>query len=227
MHLTAVFVPPLAFQTRGPIGSSPSIETLIAPVRRYSQFLYIDRGYAFFAPDPGPSHLIQAAMDDGENSSVADAPMTERMIPDLKDQWPRLSYHRHFMLAEFLNEIYHPQGPPSSLVEQNLEEASRWQQSRARYVAVRNSIIKHLEHENPGKRVRIRRLEHRLPSFVEMINHPIELDDPQLYRILADPAFASGENTEDVAPLPNPNLLPKERNSIQLFEDDRSEESLQ
>jgi len=227
-HLMAVFVPPLAFQTRGPLGSSPSVETLIAPVRSYSQFLYIDRGYAFFAPDPGPSHLIQVAIDGGEN----DEKMTERIIPNLEEQWPRLSYHRHFMLAEFLNEIYHPQGPPPQLAEQNPEEASRWIQSRARYVAARNSMLHHLEHQNPGKRVRIRRLEHQLPSFVEMVNNPIELRDPQLYRVLADPAVVSTGATADVAPLPYPDPRSNERSAQQrskqrlrqLFRDDRVEE---
>ncbi|TWT82896.1 hypothetical protein CA13_43590 [Planctomycetes bacterium CA13] len=195
-HLLAVIVPPLAFQTRGPLGSSPSVEALITPVRDYSQFLYLDRGYAFFAPDPGPSHLIQAAISDDVGN------MTERMIPSLDDQWPRLLYHRHFMLSEFLHEIYEPPGPPPELARIDPIAAHRWEQGRARYEFVRQSIVDHLAHENPGNRVVIRRLEHVLPGFIEMANNPIELDDPRLYRVLRDQSLIPGDVTESAATLP-------------------------
>lgn len=179
-HLLAVFLPPMSFQAQGPLGQSPSIATLMAPLERYSEFLYINRGYAFFAPDPGPSHLVQAAITDSTGQRE------EILFPDLQQQWPRLLYHRHFMLAEYLNEIYQPPGPPDELVEVDPEAADFWIRSRARYEHVRQSIVEHLKHEYPGKDVAIRRIEHLIPDLIAYQQEPIELNDPRLYEVMLD-----------------------------------------
>ena len=152
----------------------------MTPLSSYTEFLYINRGYAFFAPDPGPSHLIQAAITSGDGNRV------ERLYPDLDDQQPRLLYHRHFMLAEFLNEIYEPPGPPQELAVLDPEGSRDWEQSRARYEYVRQSIVDHLRHKNTNQDVAIRRIEHLLPSFIDIVNDPIELNDERLYRVLLD-----------------------------------------
>ncbi|WP_052031795.1 hypothetical protein, partial [Novipirellula maiorica] len=202
-HLIALVLPPLAFQTRGALGDSPSVQTLMSMVRGYTQFLYIDRGYAFFAPDPGPSHLIQAAITD------ASGEVDERMIPSLDDQWPRLLYHRHFMLAEYLSEIYQPPTPSEEFAELDPVGAQLWEQSRARYEYVRQSIVDHLQHKNNGRRVVIRRLEHALPGFIELANDPIPLNDPRLYRVLRDQAFDPEQTNDTSSNLPEAIPAPK------------------
>jgi hypothetical protein len=179
-HGLAVLLPPLAFQSRGPLGLSPAIAMAITPLEGYGQFLYIDRGYAFFAPDPGPSHLIQAAITDPRGGR------TELVYPDLERQWPRLLYHRHFMLAEFLQQIYQPPGPPPELAEADPFEAEMWVRTRARYEHVRQSVVEHLKHEYPGQDVAILRLEHLIPNVIEFQREPIALTDPRLYRVLPD-----------------------------------------
>jgi|TARA_B110000495_G_scaffold200190_1_gene214940 hypothetical protein len=179
-HLLAVVLPPLSVQTRGPIGQSPSIATALGLIERYSQMLYIDRGYAFFAPDPGPSHLIQAAVTDQNGKRV------EWMYPDREQHWPRLLYHRHFMLSEFMEEIYQPPGPPPELRALNRDEAIYWGEARKRYEHVRRSVVDHLKYENPDKEVAIRRVEHLLPDLIEYQIAPIELTDERLYRVLLD-----------------------------------------
>ncbi len=189
-HLLALVMPPLAFQTRGALGDSPSVQTLLSVVRHYAQFMYVDRGYAFFAPDPGPSHLIQAAITDASGNTV------EKMIPSLDDQWPRLLYHRHFMLAEYLNEIYQPPNPPEEIARLDPVGAQLWAQSRARYEYVRQSVVDHLKHQNKGQRVVIRRVEHVLPGFIEMARDPIALNDPRLYRVLPDQALDPAQSNE-------------------------------
>src|SRR6056297_1706700 len=76
-HLWAVVGRPLEFATQGPGGSSPAAVAFHAPVQGYSEFAYLNHGYAFFAPDPGPSHLMRvdvAEVPDGEAS---------RTYPDL------------------------------------------------------------------------------------------------------------------------------------------------
>jgi hypothetical protein len=179
-HLLAVVLPPLSFQTRGPIGQSPSIATIIAPLEGYSQFLYIDRGYAFFAPEPGPSHLVQVAV------SESDGRVAETMIPDREVHWPRLLYHRHFMLTEFLDRIYQPLGPPPELVEADPEQAEYWMRMRARYEHVRQSVVEHLEHEYPGRDVAIRRIEHLIPDVIDYRLEPVSLTHPDSYRVMLD-----------------------------------------
>ena len=179
-HLLATVSAPLFYRAQGPRGPSPIVATLAQPTRGYGQFLYIDRGYAFFAPDPGPSHLIQAAI------TSEDKNRKEIMIPDLDEQWPRLMYHRHFMLAEYLNENYQPKGPPRELFEADRQAAEEWVRLRARYEHLRDSILDHLRKVNPKKEVAIRRLEHSSPELTLYLREPIALDDQRLYRVLLD-----------------------------------------
>jgi hypothetical protein len=228
LHLLAVVAPPLAFQARGPLGLSPSVNTLISWVQDYSQFLYMDRGYAFFAPDPGPSHLIQVAIasepgtqepgtqesgtqesgtqESGTQKSGTQEPGTqepgaqEQMYPDRQAQWPRLLYHRHFMITEFLEEIYQPPGPPPALFQVDPVEAENWTRARARYEHVRQSVIDHLRHENPGREVAVRRIEHLVPNLSDYRNDRIELTDPRLYQVLLDEPIASDELSAPAAP---------------------------
>ncbi len=204
-HLSAVILPPLSFQARGPVGVSPAVDTAMIPIHAYSQALYLDRGYAFFAPDPGPSHLIQAAITAPGGSVI------ERMFPDLDDHRPRLMYHRHFMLSEFLTEIYHPPGPPPGLAEIDREEAENWRRSRARYEHVRQSIIGHLETEYPGQEVAIRRIEHLIPDLISFRESPIPINAPESYRVMLDNPIgmpAEGPSQNLVAPLQPPESIP-------------------
>jgi len=62
--------------------------------RHYLNLIYMNHGYEFFAPDPSGTHLV------GYRVSKSDGTTIEGKFPDLEDQWPRLFYHRHMMLAE-------------------------------------------------------------------------------------------------------------------------------
>lgn len=217
LHLMAVILPPIWFQSR----PSPIVETLIAPVEAYGQFLYIDRGYAFFAPDPGPSHLIQAAIKDGSGERV------EEMYPDRERQRPRLLYHRHFMLTEFLEESYQPPGPPAELANLDREAAEEWIQLRARYEHIRTSYVDHLKQVHPGKEVEgIRRIEHLIPGITEFREDPIELTDQRLYRVLLDLPIRF-DNDEDslVAPARPPETIPPPSGEAEATEDDEASSS--
>lgn len=63
--------------------------------RPYLQALYLNHGYHFFAPDPGESTLLTFQVERADGSVVQDT------IPR-PEIWPRLMYHRHFMLTESL-----------------------------------------------------------------------------------------------------------------------------
>ena len=188
-HLWAVFGPPLDFQTRGALGASSFVDATLKPLRNYSQTIYTDRGYAFFGPDPGPSNLIQVRTADGE----------EFFIPNHDRYWPRLRYHRHFMLSEFFASIYQPP-PPVFGVEQaaqmnrreggeavrlRREVIARWTHDRRRYEAARSSMVRHLKNVTGGD-VSIRRVRHRLPDWVAFAEQPIPLSDQRLYEVMFD-----------------------------------------
>jgi hypothetical protein len=59
----------------------------------YLDQLFMGGGYNFFAPDPGESLVIHytVEMDNGEE--------IHGKLPDLDAQWPRLRYHRYFMIT--------------------------------------------------------------------------------------------------------------------------------
>jgi hypothetical protein len=65
----------------------------------YLDVLSLGNGYRFFAPEPGPSHLVryEATLDDGT--------LEQGVFPNRDIHRPRLLYHRYFMLSEFMNTL--------------------------------------------------------------------------------------------------------------------------
>lgn len=203
LHLAAVFVGPFAFACTTESGSSsPFADGLIGCLRPYINVMYLNHGYSFFAPRVGASHLVRYRIDfdDGRES-------IEGIFPDLKTQRPRLLYHRHFMLAESLNNAYaFPEEPPempldpdwsrglSDSQKRALEAANRrqhreqlrlWKHSRDQYDALRHSLEKHLLAVHGGSRVTLTRVEHdplRPHEFVVLG----KLDAPQSFRNLPE-----------------------------------------
>ncbi len=98
-HLAAVLLAPLSMP--------PTIlGDLLRPVfQPYLSATYLDHGYKFFAPDPGPSHLIHYEL------TMADGSRRKGVFPNVDEHRPRLFYHRHFMLSEFVNSLP-PELPP-------------------------------------------------------------------------------------------------------------------
>jgi hypothetical protein len=189
LHVAAVVSPPLAFICRSGGSSSPLAEPIARFFQPYTTAAYLDHGYAFFAPDPGPNHLVdfKVEFDDGRE------PKTGR-FPNLATERPRLLYHRHFMLAEALNTRFvppvfppEPSPPPltASVSERERHAAEkrdyeaakvRWQRARRTYEAMRASIEAHLKAEYGGQRVTLTRVEHRPAEPNEIL---IE-DEPSL-----------------------------------------------
>ena len=91
-HVTAVFLAPLSVP--------PSSDLIVRlaqqpPVQWYLDTLFLNHGYSFFAPDPGPGHIMRYEVFDDHGTRIR-----QGQFPDLKEEWPRLLYHRYFMLAE-------------------------------------------------------------------------------------------------------------------------------
>ena len=87
-HVFAIAVSPAPMPPASPLLVDAS--RLALP---YNQAMFLNHGYHYFAPDPGPSTLISYRIE-----RPNDVPIKGR-FPDT-DISPRLRYHRYFMLAE-------------------------------------------------------------------------------------------------------------------------------
>ena len=105
VHLTALFAGPFQLAATREDGTSPFADMVYQAVFPYMRVANLDQGYQFFAPNPGPTHLVRYRVEfsDGREPIVG-------RFPDLDEHWPRLYYHRHMMLSEYLNGLA-PQPP--------------------------------------------------------------------------------------------------------------------
>jgi hypothetical protein len=153
-HLTAVFMAPMSISVSNP-DSAVNVISQQPPMQWYLDALYLNHGYHFFAPDPGDGHLIRYWVMDERGGVIK-----EGEFPNLKDQWPRLRYHRFFMLAD--------QCVVPSPTE---EEERRWQE-----IYLRN-YARQLLREHGGETVRVQRIVH----------YPLFRDDALAGRTLTFP----------------------------------------
>lgn len=199
-HLFAVFLAPFSFASRVGSGTSPFADGLMLAFRPYIDALFLNHGYFFFAPNPGETHLVRYRLefDDGR------APVTG-VFPNLQEEWPRLLYHRHFMLSEALHNAYapadpqpEPTPPPQNATAQqqqqyqqqkrNYDEQFRiWRHRRDQYEALRDSFADHLKSKYGASRVTITRVEHRNLLPDEMTTFGKQPGDADTYRDLPEP----------------------------------------
>lgn len=184
LQLLAVWVEPFRFFTLSSRGTSPASDLPRNVLAPYVEFAYLNHGYFFFAPEPGPSHLIEAQLTDGDGRK------SMLRYPDRNAQWPRLLYHRHFMLTENLHQLwFEPFEEVSSevpLTDEDRAFLAEWQASRQRYEMIRDSMAGHLADRFDAETVELQRIEHRLPSDVEVFDQRMRLNDRRLYIPLPD-----------------------------------------
>lgn len=188
LHLAAVFLGPMRFAA----GPSPAVAPLTRLFDPYINLLYLNHGYAFFAPNVGPNHLVRYELEfaDGREPLVGE-------FPDRQEQWPRLLYHRHFMLAETLYRLAPPPLPPaprgpiddSSAARRVFErqneawqaDFARWKTQHALYHRARTSVANHLRHDYQASEVRLVLREHRPLDLIEFTEDRVGLRDKQTY----------------------------------------------
>jgi hypothetical protein len=144
-HLCAVVIAPAAVAP-----SSELIESAWYVVHPYLQLLCLNNGYHFFAPEPTESTLL------AYKAERADGTVVEGRIPN-RSIFPRLLYHRHFMLTEHMKDA------PAELKDQ-------WVSSYA----------EHLCRKFGAARVTLTGQIHNLPTM-EMVRSGVRLDDPASY----------------------------------------------
>lgn len=194
VHLVAIFMPPFMLQAGGSGGTSPIGKVVIDVLQPYIDIAYLNHGYAFFAPNPGPSHLIRARIefDDGREP-------IEETFPDLDKQWPRLLYHRHFMLSEQLTEQYQPPQLPQE-ISQDPELAKRWQIARQMYELKWRSFQTHLEAKYDAPYVTLTRVQHRMIDVYEVGEQHKKLDALDTFFDLREDGFIPQEGIMGAAP---------------------------
>ena len=177
LHVLAVFSAPWSFPPPSSL-LSVRVSQLFAP---YQQAIYVNNGYRFFAPNPGPSHLIRYEVDLDSGETV------KGRFPEPKQQWPRLLYHRHFMISETANQLeaaIPPQPEPGVFTPEEEAEIRRViQNTDGIAMLLRKGIARQLLQQHNGVRVRLFLDQHAIPMMEDVVaGRP--LDDPGLYNQL-------------------------------------------
>jgi hypothetical protein len=148
-YFAAVIVPPLA----GPPPASELAGAALQPLRPLVGGLFLGHGYRFFAPDPGPGHSIQWTMQ------LADGSTLKGSIPDRDADWPRLLYHRRFMISEKIAAVVPPPDAPDEVR----------QRSRGDWQPLVKDVAGQLLSRHGGSQVTLHMTEHYLPTPEEVI----------------------------------------------------------
>ncbi len=170
-HVLAVFIPPFTFATSTGSDASPLAMAVMQPMRPYIDAMFLNHGYFFFAPEPGPSHLMRFELE------LADGTRLERWYPDRQQQWPRLLYHRHFMLSETL----HSSAPPPELTADILLGRETDSEQAQRFLKLRQSFVNHVRQRLVAEDVQLTRVEHLIPAHQDFTRTKVRLTDKSLY----------------------------------------------
>jgi hypothetical protein len=177
IHLTAAFVAAL-------VAAPPysELSSAVAEVfRPYVNAADLNHGYRFFAPDPGPSHLVRYRLE------FADGSKRVGQFPNLDEERPRLLYHRYFMLSE---KLYGQFASWQDAVERSKETLPVEEQRRLAeaaptenrlYQAFARSYANELLRRTGADRVTMELVEHLIPLPADVARGQ-RLDDPALYR---------------------------------------------
>lgn len=165
VHLVAVFVAPWHHTHGSPL--TTRFYRLFGP---YLDVANINYGYDFFSPEPGNAMFLvryELQFDDGR--------VEQGVIPDREKHWPRLLYHRHFMLTskQITRSSFDQSLPPPS-------EFDQWENSPSQ-TTIAHAYARHLMGATGARRARIYLVQHRISTREEILAGK-KLDDPVTYR---------------------------------------------
>lgn len=176
LHVLAVFIAPWA----APPPSSDLARKMAARIEPYLMATYLNHGYRYFAPNPGPSHLVRYELVMADGTLL---PGIHR-FPDPQNHWPRLLYHRYFMVSETVFNLADvPPPPPGGFANETERDdyAAMLDASRRRLALLLRSIAIHLRHHHDSRSVRLFVQEHLIPTPRQVLDG-VPLDAPELYR---------------------------------------------
>ena len=185
---------------------------MVAPVHRA---LFMGHGYRFFAPNPSASHLVQYKVTRDDGTQV------EGAFPDRDSMWPRLLYHRWFMLSETVF-AEHAQTPSprefeklnaarkqqvgvlkkarrfelaNALETERANEEANYQQTLRRIDALVRGIAKFLLVREQGEEIELTVVTRTLP-FPAEIRQGAKLDDKVFLQYEANPVIGRFTRSE-------------------------------
>lgn len=166
IHFAAVIAAPMSVPYVGPPGEIPRY--FAGSLSPYIFATYLNHGYRFFAPEPSPGHLVRYTLE------LPDGTSRTGEFPDIKTEWPRLFYHRHFMLSEKLANLFNPEEPG---LNDPPEARAAWQADRQLFNTIIESYARYLLKTSGARRVKLEYIQHELPSPADLesdrpLNHP-------------------------------------------------------
>jgi hypothetical protein len=179
-HLTAIIAAPWS----GPEPAGPLSSEIVKPFREYLDITYSGHGYRFFAPAPGPGHIVRYKL------TFADGTTREDEFPNRHIEWPRLFYHRHFMLAEKLNGLFDAEEPGRDAPP---EARAEWQAIRKIFETTAQSYAMHLLETTGAKEVDVQLVRHNLP-FPDQVERGMKLTDARNYQVLWKHTYQAGSS---------------------------------
>lgn len=230
LHLLAVFAEPLRFFSRSDVQVAPNAELVRNFVRPYSQFLFLDHGYFFFAPNPGPGHLIRilnspepvpTLEDDRRLTPLAEAKTLELsgskivQLPDRNVHTPRLLYHRYLMLSEFYySSFVPPEIHPDLQADERITKL--WKRDRDIYVQLKDSLHRYGREKSGYPFARVDRIERELPDAKTTLTDRVRISDIRWQYILPESPFVESPRNSPAStnrPIPGglANPLPNRR----------------
>ena len=165
VHLAALFAAPFHIAAVRERGASPFSIMLYETLQPYIQAARLDQGYQFFAPNPGPTHLVRYKIEFEDQRE----PLVGR-FPDLEKQRPRLFYHRHMMLSESLNAAAPPPPPmrrPGEMLTRFRDLDAVPEEERTREDVFATDFTNHLLARHEGKRITLTVVRHIIPGIDE------------------------------------------------------------
>ncbi|MFN7876020.1 MAG: hypothetical protein ACK5PB_11920 [Pirellula sp.] len=201
-HLVAVFAEPFQFFSRSPVQSGADADLLRRATRPYAQFMFLDHGYFFFAPNPGPGHLLRVMADDaplpGSEEGIRVNPYEGVLFPDRNRDKPRLLYHRYLMHADFVNSRFAPRELNPELAKDPFIQKS-WARDRAIYTHLVRAVSDKVKRETQKPFVRVDRLEREIPDRISTLQQQVRISDPRWIQILPEsPMPFGGEGASGV-----------------------------
>lgn len=211
LYLSVVVVGPLS----NPVGSEHLTIPVAKLLRPVHQALFLGHGYRFFGPDPGPSHILEYRITykhDPENQLIG-------RFPDRDQHWPRLLYHRWFMLSETVYrecsslpepgdhrqwlasitqeiEVCRQQGELPSmrqLIDQRDSRQTQYQLATRRRNELVKAVAGHLLRRHSGDRIELYLVQRLIPRPVD-VQSGVRLTDS---RFLSEPRLIGNFSTDD------------------------------
>ena len=111
---------------------------------------------------------------------MSDGTKSEHRFPDTSQHWPRLLYHRYFMISETVYNLTEPvrETPPEGAISP--QEKMAFEKDRARADALVRSLSRFLLEHHHAERIEVYLQQHVIPPPWEIVAGR-RLDDPQYY----------------------------------------------